>query len=90
MKDSLVLTIAGGWWWCERCQKNHVECSPCPEDPNYVQPDEAAAKERFDAFVERLKKDEAAGKYLNSCIGCQRIFSNDNKRAVYCPECAGS
>lgn len=56
---TLEFTIAGGWWWCERCRKNHVECSPCPRDPNYVPADPDEVKARFEEAVLKIIQSEA-------------------------------
>lgn len=60
--EKLEFTIAGGWWWCERCRKHHVECSPCPQDPNYVAPDPEKVKARLDEAINRIRESEALRK----------------------------
>lgn len=52
------LVIAGGWWWCERCRKNHVECSPCPRDPNYVPEDPEEVRARLDVAINQIRASE--------------------------------
>ena len=95
---TLEFTIAGGWWWCERCRKNHVECSPCPRDPNYVPADPAEVKVRLDAAVdiraseERRALEEAKsyipqieeGAYTCLCVQCGKQFQSHNKREILC------
>ena len=95
----LEFTIAGGWWWCERCRKNHVECSPCPKDPNYVPEDPAELKARLDVAVDRIRKSEERralekirgyiprieeGAYTCECCLCGKWYQSDNKRSAYC------
>lgn len=76
----LELTIAGGWWWCDRCRKNHVECSPCPRDPNYVPVNQEALKARLDAAVDRILESEAL---RNDQAGRDRVLEEAKK---YIPE----
>lgn len=93
----LEFTIAGGWWWCERCRKNHVECSPCPRDPNHVPEDPEKVKARLDAAIERIRENENAtrdlkkyipkieiGAYTCLCAQCGKTYQSDNKRSAYC------
>lgn len=90
-------TIAGGWWWCERCRVHHVECSPCPRDPNYVPEDPAKVKARLDAAVDRIRANENAtrdlkkyipkieeGAYTCLCVQCGKQFQSNNKREILC------
>lgn len=96
---TLVSTIAGGWVWCERCRINHVECSPCPRDPNYVAPDPAEVKARLDAAVDRIRASEERralektkgyipqieiGAYTCLCVQCGKQFQSNNKREILC------
>ncbi len=95
---TLEFTIAGGWWWCERCRTHHVECSPCPRDPNYVPADPAEVKARLDAAVdiraseERRALEEAKsyvpvielGAYTCICTQCGDQYQSDNKRSTWC------
>lgn len=76
--------IAGGWWWCERCQVNHVECSPCPLDPNYVPEDPEQTKRRFDEAVDRIRASEALQAYTCICVQCGKQFQSNNKREILC------
>ena len=82
---TLEFTIAGGWWWCDRCQKHHVECSPCPKDPNYVPLDPDKLKKRFDAAVDAIRLSE--GNYQCICANCNKIFHTNNKREILCGKC---
>lgn len=94
---TLVSTIAGGWWWCERCRKNHVESGPCPRDPNYVAPDPDEVKARLDAAVKHIRENENATRdlkkyitkievavYTCECCLCGKWFESDNERSAYC------
>lgn len=95
----LELTIAGGWWWCERCRKNHVECSPCPRDPNHVPADPDEVKARLDVAIEHIRASEERralekakgyipqieeGAYTCECCLCGKWYQSDNKRSAYC------
>jgi hypothetical protein len=76
--SSLSLTIAGGFYWCHRCQVNHVECSPCPNDPDYVPEDPTVQAERLKKAIELIKQNEetcrcmAVGRQFVQCRPCQR------------------
>lgn len=76
----LELTIAGGWWWCDRCRKNHVECSPCPRDPNHVPVDGAEVTARLKKAVDKILESEALH---NNQAGQDRVLEEVKK---YIPE----
>ena len=92
----MISMIAGGWWWCDRCRKNHMECSPCPRDPNYVAPDPEEVKARLDVAVDQIRKNENATRDLKKyipeiervytclCAICGKQYPSIHKRSAYC------
>lgn len=97
LMEKLEFTIAGGWWWCERCRKNHVECSPCPRDPNVQSPDPEKVKAHLDEAVNCIRANENAtrdlkayipkieeGAYTCLCVHCGKQFYSNDKRSILC------
>lgn len=61
----LVQGIAGGWYWCSHCSTNHMECSPCPKDPNFKPVDGKAFRERLSIAVDKIKESERLDKNMS-------------------------
>lgn len=82
--SSLSLTIAGGWYWCQRCQVHHMECSVCPDDPDYVPEDPAVMSERLKKAIEVIRLSEetcrcvAVGRQSMKCNPCLRAEAKRN------------
>lgn len=76
--------IAGGWWWCTRCQCNHQECSPCPKDPDYVPPDPEDIQRRLDILQRKTRVFPEFGAYQCRCAICGKFYDSDDKRSSYC------
>lgn len=94
--SSLSLTIAGGWYWCQRCQAHHVECSPCPNDPDYVPPDPEEQKRRLEVAIELIRQNEntcrciAVGRQFVQCNPCRRAEEKRNwPDGKYMGQCFG-
>lgn len=75
---NLLSNIAGGWWWCDRCKANHVECSPCPNDPDYIPEDPELYRERLEKAIELIKESESrcrcavVGPQFIQCTPCRK------------------
>lgn len=65
-----------------------MECSPCPNDPNYVPEDPAKFKARLDAAVDRIRENEKIRAYIPKIEVAKEIPPGYVEVGVYTCPCA--